>query len=397
MGTSRNHQLATIAVHAADYDSIAPAIPTVPPIHLASSFVFEDYGDLDRVFDDPREGYAYARFGNPTVRSLETMMAKLEAAEACIAYPSGMAAVDGVFGAFLEPGSSAVISRDVYGATLALLRQQYSKIGVMLHEVDATDLEEVRTIAEQVQPRLIHAEVISNPLMKVSDIASLADIAHGVGAVLSIDNTFGTPMLTQPIVHGADVVLHSTTKFIGGHGDVMGGVVSGSLAHITLMRDRARINGSVPGPLDAWLTVRGIHTLHLRMKAHSANALAVAKWLQSDPRIDEVNYPGLNLTELADQFIGDDRGGLVSFEIKGATLESCGRYLEAVKLMKPATTLGDVSTVTLHPARSSHRGFTPEERAQCGIRDNLLRISVGIEAVEDIIADLDQAISAAVR
>ncbi|MCO5225445.1 MAG: aminotransferase class I/II-fold pyridoxal phosphate-dependent enzyme [Thermomicrobiales bacterium] len=396
MGVSENQKLATIAVHAADYDSIAPAIPTVPPIHFASSFVFEDYADLDRVFDDPREGYAYARFGNPTVRSLETVMARLEGAEASIAYPSGMAAVDGVFGVFAQPGSHVIISRDVYGATLGLMRQQYCKLGVTLHEVDATDLDQVREVAAKYKPSLIHAEVITNPLMKISDIAALAEIAHANGAVLSIDNTFGTPMLIRPIELGADIVLHSTTKFIGGHGDVMGGIVSGNLDHITAMRDRARINGSVPGPMDAWLTVRGIHTLHLRMKAHSANALVVARWLESDDRIDVINYPGLQPDHLADQFLSADRGGLLSFEIKGATLESCGRYLEAVKLLKPATTLGDVSSVTLHPARASHRGFTPEERAAWGIRDNLLRVSVGIEDVDDIIADLDQAISAAI-
>ncbi|MCA9833600.1 MAG: aminotransferase class I/II-fold pyridoxal phosphate-dependent enzyme [Thermomicrobiales bacterium] len=389
-------KLATIAVHAADYGSIAPAIPTVPPLHVATAFTFEDYADLDKVFDDPREGYAYARFGNPTVRSLEAMMAALEGAEASIAYPSGMAAVDGVFALYGTPGSHVLISRDVYGATLSLMRQQYAQIGVTLHTVDATDLDDVRAQAEAYKPTLIHAEVISNPLMKVSDIAALAEIAHANGAALSVDNTFGTPILTQPLAHGADVVLHSTTKFIGGHGDVLGGVVSGSLDVITKMRDRARTNGSVPGPFDAWLTVRGIHTLHLRMKAHSANALAVAKWLQADDRIDAVHYPGLEPEHLASQFLSDDRGGLLSFEIRGATLESCGRYLEAVSLLKPATTLGDVSSVTLHPARSSHRGFTVAERADWGIRDNLVRISVGIEDVDDIIADLDQAISAAI-
>lgn len=389
-------KLATIAVHAANYDSIDPAIPTVPPIHLASAFTFADYADLDHAFDDPRESYVYGRFGNPTVRSLETMMAALEGAEAAIAYPSGMAAVDGVFGLYARPGAHVLISRDVYGATLTLLRQYYAPLGVILHEVDVTDLDEVRTLANAVEPTLIHAEVISNPLMKVSDIASLAQIAHETGAALSIDNTFGTPALVRPLDSGADVVLHSTTKFIGGHGDVLGGVVSGSLDAITKMRDRARINGSVPGPFDAWLTVRGIHTLPLRMKAHSANALVVAQWLLDEPRIGAVYYPGLQPEHLADQFLGSDRGGLLSFEVIGATLESCQHYLEHVQLIKPATTLGDVSSVTLHPARSSHRGLTPAEREAWGIHDNLLRLSVGIEDVDDILADLDQAIAAAI-
>lgn len=395
MSESAKYRPATIAVHAADYDSIAPAIPTVPPIHFATAFTFEDVNDLDAVFDNPGAGYAYARFGNPTVRSLEAMMAALEGSEASIAYPSGMAAVNGVFGQFAKPGTSVVISRDVYGATLSLIRQQFAEIGVDVQVVDVTDLDAVRSVVETAKPTLVMAETISNPLMKVTDIAALAEIAHANGAALAIDNTFASPVLCRPLENGADVVLHSTTKYIGGHGDVLGGVVSGSENVITAMRDRARINGAVPGPMDAWLTIRGIHTLHLRMKAHSENALAVAAWLQNDDRIDVVNYAGLDPQNTASQFLGDHRGGMLSFEIKGADSRTCFRYLEEVKLIKPATTLGDVATVTLHPATSSQRGFSPDERVEWGIKDNLIRLSVGIEDANDIIADLDQAISAA--
>ena len=397
MGETAKYQPATIAVHAADYDSISPAIPTVPPIYFATAYTFEDVKDLDAVFDDPRAGYAYSRFGNPTVRSLEAMMAGLEGAEASIAYPSGMAAVNGVFGHYAKPGASVIVSRDVYGATLVLIRQQFTEIGVEVHVVDVTDLDALRSAAAQVKPSLILAETISNPLMKVTDITALAAIAHDNGAALAIDNTFASPVLCRPLELGADVVLHSTTKYIGGHGDVLGGVVSGSEAVITGMRDRARINGAVPGPMDAWLTVRGIHTLHLRMKAHSENALTVAEWLQNDDRIDVVNYPGLDADTLGSQFLSSHRGGMLSFEIKGADIGNCFRYLESTKLIKAATTLGDVSTVTLHPATSSQRGFSADERAAWGIKDNLIRLSVGIEDPIDIIADLDQAISAAMR
>lgn len=391
------HKPATIAVHAADYDDISPAIPTVPPIYFATAYTFKEFSDLDAVFVDPDGSFAYGRFGNPTVRSLESMMAKLEGAEASIAYPSGMAAVNGVFAHYAKPGSSVIVSRDVYGATLGLIRSQYAEIGVEAHVLDVTDLDELRAVAERVKPSLILGETISNPLMKVTDIATLAEIAHANDAALAIDNTFGTPILARPLEHGADVVLHSTTKYIAGHGDVLGGIVSGSREIISEMRGRARINGSVPGPMDAWLTVRGIHTLHLRMKAHSENALRIAEWLQQDDRIEAVNYPGLNPKELAGQFLNDHRGGMVSFEVKGASSEQCSRYLEAVRLIKPAPTLGDVATVTLHPATSSQRGFTPEERAEWGIEDNLLRLSVGIEDVSDIIADVDQAITSAMQ
>lgn len=384
---------ATIAVHAADYDSISPAIPSVPPIYFATAYTFKDTADLDAAFDDPAGSYAYARFGNPTVRSLESMMAALEGAEASIAYPSGMSAVNGIFGHYAKPGTSVLISRDVYGATLSLIRQQYAELGVEIHVLDVTDLDAVREAAARIKPVLVMGETISNPLMKLTDVAALAEIAHENGAALAIDNTFGSPMLCQPLALGADVVMHSTTKYIAGHGDVLGGVISGSKETITRMRDRARINGAVPGPMDAWLTVRGIHTLHLRMKAHSENALAVAQWLQNDPRIDTVNYPGLNPEHLASQFLSEHRGGMLSFELAGATIKDCFRYLECVQMIKPATTLGDVSTVTLHPASSSQRGFTPEERAAWGIKDNLIRLSVGIEDPSDIIADLDQAIS----
>ena len=389
-------QPATLAVHAADYDTISPAIPTVPPIHFATAYTYESVNDLDAVFEDPGAGFAYGRHGNPTVRSLETMMASLEGADATIAYASGMAAVNGVFTQYAKPGTSVIISRDVYGATLSLIRGQYAAAGVDVHIMDVTDLESVRSVAAKIKPALILAETISNPLMKVTDIAALAEIAHANGGALAIDNTFVSPALGRPLEHGADVVLHSSTKYIGGHGDVLGGVVSGSQDIIDEMRRSVIVSGAVPGPMDAWLTIRGIHTLPLRMKAHSENALAVAQWLQDDERIDKVNHAGLDTSYLAAQFLSEHRGGMVSFEVKGAKTPNVFKYMEALELIKPAPTLGDVSSLTLHPVSSSQRGFTPEERAEWGIKENLIRLSVGIEHVSDIIADLDQAISKAV-
>lgn len=395
MSASEKRQPATIAVHGADFGDILPAKASVPPIYFATTYTFEHSADLDAIFEDPNSGFAYGRFGNPTVRSLEQLMNSLEGSDATVAYPTGMAAVNAVFAQFAKPGSHVIVSRDVYGATLSLIRQQYGEIGVTSHILDVTDLDEVRRVTEEFKPTLIHAETISNPLMKVTDIRGLAEIAHANGAVLSMDNTFGTPMLCRPLDIGADVVVHSTTKYLGGHGDVIGGVVSGPSDLIEPMRDRARINGTTPGPMDAFLTIRGIHTLHLRMKAHSENAREVSAWLLQDDRVGAVNYPGIDPDYLADQFIGSDRGGMLSFEIKNGDLAASYRYLESLKLIKPATTLGDAGSVTLVPAASSQRGFSPEERAAWGIGDNLIRLSVGIEDAADIIADIDQALTIA--
>jgi cystathionine gamma-synthase/methionine-gamma-lyase len=305
-----------------------------------------------------------------------------------------MAAVNGVFQQFAKQGDHIIASRDVYGATLTLLETQFRTIGVEPHFVDPKDLDAVRKLAEEVKPSLIYSETISNPLMKVSDIRGLAAIAEGVGAALVIDNTFASPVLSRPTDLGAHLTLHSTTKYLAGHGDVMGGVVSGPKDTITQMRATARINGSVPGPMDAWLTLRGLKTLHLRMREHSRNARIVAEWLRSDPRVTTVNYPGCD-DGPAYQFLSEDRGGMLSFEVDGFGEEQVFRFLETIKVIEPGTTLGDVSSLALYPAKSSQRGLTPEQRQEWGINDNLIRLSVGIEDANDIIADLDQALNSA--
>jgi cystathionine beta-lyase/cystathionine gamma-synthase len=385
---------ATQLVHGGEKIDISPAIPTVSPIHFSTSFVFESADDLDHAFDHPAESYAYARFGNPTVRALETAMAVVENCEAAIAYPSGMAAINGVFQQFAKPGDHVLASRDVYGATLTLLENQFKPNGVIPHYVDPTDLDAVRALAEEVKPTLIYSETISNPLIKVSDIRGLAEIARSVGAALVIDNTFASPVISRPTDLGATLTLHSTTKYLAGHGDVMGGAVSGPKDIIEPMRTTARINGAVPGPMDAWLTVRGMKTLAIRMREHSRNARIVAEWLSNDSRIETVNYPSVD-DGLAAQFLSDDRGGMLSFEVKGFGTNEVFRFLESVRIIEPATTLGDVSSLALYPAKSSQRGLTAEQRAEWGIGDNLIRLSVGIEDANDIIADLDQALEKA--
>jgi cystathionine beta-lyase/cystathionine gamma-synthase len=386
---------ATRAVHGGERMDVRPAIPTVNPIHLSTSYVFESSDDLDAVFVDPSAGYAYGRFGNPTVRALEEAMAAVENAEASIAYPSGMAAINGAFSYLAKPGEHVVVSRDVYGATLTLLNGHFAEMGIFSHFVDITDLVAVQAVAEEVKPKVIYAETISNPLIKIADIRGIVDIGRDCGAKVVIDNTFASPALIRPADLGADLVLHSTTKFLGGHGDVLGGVVSGGIEDVTGLRNIARINGAVPGPFDAWLCSRGLKTLFLRMREHSANAREVVAWLQRDPRIERVYYPGLEDDSLSDQFLSDDRGGMVAFEVTGFGKEEAYRYLESLQLVEPATTLGDVYSLSLYPATSSHRGLSPEQRADWGIGDNLLRLSIGIEDARDIIDDIDQALTAA--
>jgi cystathionine beta-lyase/cystathionine gamma-synthase len=385
---------ATQVVHGGEKLDISPAIPTVAPIHFSTSFVFDSTTDLEKAFEDPTTGYAYARFGNPTVRALEKAIATVERTEAAIAYPSGMAAINGVFQQFAKPGSHVIASRDVYGATLTLMETQFRGQGVTAHWVDPLDLDKISRLAAEHKPSMIYAETISNPLIKVANVRALAEIAKSAGSVLVIDNTFASPVISRPTELGAHLTLHSSTKYLAGHGDVMGGVVAGPKATIDEMRTTARFNGSVPGPMDAWLTTRGMKTLHLRMREHSSNARQVVEWLRNDPRVETVNYPSSD-DALADQFLSEDRGGMLSFEVKGFGQTEVFRFLESTRIIEPATTLGDVSSLALYPSRTSQRGFTAEQKAEWGIGDNLIRLSVGIEDVNDIIADIDQALTRA--
>jgi len=388
---------ATRAVHGGERINIGDAIPTANPIHLSTSYAYGTAEEMDAVFEDPTQGYVYSRYGNPTIRAFESAMAALESTEAALAYPSGMAAIHGVFSLLAKPGNHVIVSRDVYGATMTLLTGHFCEIGVKSTFVDITDLDAVATAARNVQPKVIFAETVSNPLIKVADIRALADIAEETGARLVVDNTFCSPALVRPTDYGAALTLHSTTKFIAGHGDVTGGIVAGPRELINQLRVISRINGAMPGPFDTWLAARGLKTLPLRMHQHSANARAVAEWLANDERIERVYYPGLHDDALAAQFLSEDRGAMLAFEVRGFGQAEVFRYLDALKLIQPAPTLGDVYSLSLYPARTSHRGLTPEQREEFGIRDNLIRLSAGIEAVEDIIADLDQALARAVE
>ena len=394
-----SNRLATRAVHASTRPLHPDYTPTVTAIHPSVTYYYEQMQDLDGVFAGTRQGYVYTRYGNPTTTALEEAVAALEVGETGLAFASGMAAIHiALLATGARAGSAVVAAQDVYGATYALLDQLMRSQGVTVRFVDVADLEAVEAACAELRPVALLVETISNPLLKVADLPALANVAHQHGATLLVDNTFATPCLVQPLNLGADVVIHSATKYLGGHGDVLGGVVVTSETRRADMYELLKLTGPNLGPQQAWLVLRGIRTLPLRMRQHCENGLAVARWLETHPRVSHVNYPGLPSHpqhELAERLFGEQGyGGMVSFDLAGADQHQVFRFFEALHLCIPATTLGDVYTLVLYPAHSSHRALSPEERGRIGIGDGLVRLSVGIEAVEDIICDLEQALDA---
>jgi cystathionine gamma-synthase/methionine-gamma-lyase len=355
--------------------------------------------EMDAVFAGKRPGHVYLRYDSPTVAAFEAAVASLEGSEAAQAYSSGMAAIHAaLLAAGAHAGTGVVAALDVYGATFSLLQRLLTTLGVTARMVDISKPGEVETALKEINAKILYAETISNPLLKVADVASLAAMAHGCGAALLVDNTFASPYLFNPLQNGADYAIHSATKYLSGHGDVLAGVVATSTENRNKLSDLNKLIGGVLGPFEAWLALRGLKTLPLRMRQQCENAQRIAEWLKAQARIVKVNYPGLaNHPQhaLAERmFGGKGFGGVLSFEIAGASQATAYRFMEALKVCLPATTLGDIYSLVLHPATSSHRSLTPEERARVGISDGLVRLSAGIEAAEDILADLEQALAA---
>ncbi len=395
----RHKAFATRAVHAGERVPPADFTPVATPIHPSVGFLYESMDDLDAIFATTREGYVYPRYGSPTLSAFETAMADVEAGEAAMAFASGMAAIHAaLLAAGVRAGTAVVAAMDVYGATFTLLQRLFAELGVKARWVDVTDLKAVEAALAETRPVALIAETISNPLLKVADLPALAGKAHQYGARLLIDNTFASPFLCNPIAHGADFVIHSATKYIGGHGDVMAGVVVTSMENRRTLYELNKLVGGVLGPFEAWLALRGLKTLPLRMRQQCANAQRVAEWLTNQPGIARINYPGLPRHPQHDVahrlFSERGYGGMLSFEIAGADKARVFRFMEALQLCLPATTLGDIYSLVLHPATSSHRSLSPEEREKVGIREGLVRLSVGIEDVDDIVADLSQALEA---
>lgn len=389
----------TRAVHAGERVPLGKHTPVATPIHPSVSYFYESMKNLDAAFEGGQEGYVYLRYGSPTVATFETAVAELEQGEACQAFSSGMAAIHAaLLAAGVRSGTAVLTTLDLYGATTTLLQRLFTEMGVTVRLVDLTDPGALEAVLAKTRPVALLIETISNPLMKVADIPSLATLAHQYGTRVLVDNTFASPYLYNPLLHHADYVIHSVTKYIGGHGDVMGGVVISSTENRKKLNDLNRLVGGVLGPFEAWLALRGCKTLPLRVREQCANAARMAQWLADHPKVDRVNYPGLQnhpQHDLATRLFGKRGfGGMLSFEIAKADRTAVFRFMDSLELCLPAATMGDIYTSVLHPSTASHRSLSPEERAKAGINEGLVRISAGIEDVNDIIADLEQALAA---
>jgi len=393
----RGKAFSTRAVHAGERAPQTGATPVVSPITPSVAYTYEDMDELDQVFANARPGYVYARYTGPAQSAFEAAVASLEEGEAAMAFASGMAAIHAaLLAAGVRAGGSVVAAFDLYGATYSLLVRLFASLGVTTRLVDVGDLAAVEAALKETGPAALVVETISNPLLKVADVPALASLAHRYGAQLLVDNTFATPWLFRPLGAGADYAIHSATKYLSGHGDVLAGVVVTSAANRARLFELNKLVGSVLGPFEAWLALRGLKTLPLRVPAQFATAMKLAAWLAARPEVARVNYPGLPTHPqhaLAERLFGaQGYGGVLSFELKGADRSRAFRFMDALQLCQPATTLGDIYTLVLHPATSSHRSLSEAERAQVGIGEGLVRLSTGIEAPADLLADLDQAL-----
>lgn len=384
---------ATRMAHAGETPIESVTAPLVAPIYQTTVYSYPDIATVDDVYEERRSGYIYARYGMPNHRLLERALADLEGAEDAVATASGMSAITALLFSLLSAGDRIVASAQVYGGTRNLLDRDVSRFGIEVSYVDAHDLAAVRRALER-PANLLYFEAITNPTILVHDIPALAAAAHAAGVPLAVDSTFATPVHCRPIAHGADVVIHSTTKFIGGHNDVSGGVVLGGSTVIERVRRQAIRFGGVGGPFDAWLVLRGLRTLAVRMRQSSANALALAEALRGHPLVERVRYPGLPehpQHDLARRLLAGGFGSMLSVDLRGgrATVERVVRGLDFVAF---AETLGGLGTTVVHPATTSHRSLTPEQHAAVDIDDGLLRFSVGIEDSSDLIAEVLRAL-----
>lgn len=378
----KKRHIATQLVHAGERQPPPAGQPVVTPIYASATFTYDSMQEIDQVFGGEKQGYIYTRYGNPTIGALEEALREIEEGATACAYATGMAAVHAALIACdLKAGSTVLASQDLYGATISLLHSVFTSFGVKTVATDFSDLVEVRKKASEIKAQVLVAETISNPLLKVCDIEAVAEIAREQGARLIIDNTFASPYLRQPLKLGADMVVHSATKYLGGHADVMGGVViSRDEMDRPALFSVMKLVGGVLGVWEAHEILRGLKTLAVRMERQCENARKLAGHLSENPHIGRVHYPGL--------------GALVSIELREGTKDAAFRFMDALQLCLRSTSLGDVFTSVLHPATASHRDVLPARRQELGIVDGLVRISVGIESIDDIIADVEQALSA---
>ena len=368
--------------------------PVIPPVYLTATYKFDTSAELIDVVQH-RSGYIYSRWDNPTVVAVETALAAMEGYTHALGFGSGMAAITTALMAHVKAGDRIVATREIYGGTFELLNAVLKRQGVAAVFVNCDDTAGMlAAIAEG--PAVVYLESPTNPLLRVVDIAPIAAAAHAQGAVVMLDGTFASPVNQHPVDLGVDVVIHSATKYLGGHHDVTAGFVCCNEAHFKAIWTYRKILGGIMDPMSAFLTQRGLQTLELRVMRQNDNAMAVAKFLDAHPKISAVHYPGLPAHpdhEIAARQMSGF-GGMLSFEI-AADFDGTIKVMDRLKKIKLATSLGGVSTLANQPITNTHAALTPEDRAKAGVKENLVRLSVGIEPAADLIADLDQALTIA--
>ena len=390
-------KLETKAVHWGDRRRKSAAFtPTATPIYASSSYLYDSMEQLDRVLGREEEGASYARYDNPTRAALEELVRELENGAGAVACSSGMAALNlAVTAALVDRPRRVLAAAALYGSTTNMLMTVFGAIGVETTFVDICDLAAVEAAVANGKPGAIVMETVSNPLLRVGEMDRIAEIARAAGAVLIVDNTFATPLLVRPLELGAGIVVHSATKYLAGHGDVLGGVLVSDKDNFEPISALARTLGPVMSPFESYLTMRGLKTLPLRIERQCANACKVASWLASHSAIERVYFTGdpthPDSAAIQRLFPKNLYGAMVSFELKDAGREEVFRFMDRLKMIVCGTSLGDVHTMALYPAIASHRELSPKRRHQLGIHDNLVRLSIGIEAADDIVSDLEQA------
>lgn len=386
--------IGTMSIHTGNHKNSFGALAV--PIYQTSTFVFDSAEQGGKRFALEEEGYIYSRLGNPTTAVFEEKIAALEGGEAAVATSSGIGAITSTLWTLLKAGDHVIADKTLYGCTFAYLNHGVAKFGVEVDFIDTSDLELVRKTMKS-NTRVVYLETPANPNMKVVDIKAVAEIAHtNPNTLVVVDNTFATPFCQRPLELGCDVVVHSVTKYLNGHGDVIAGVVISKKEIIDQVRlvGVKDMTGSVLGPTEAFYIIRGMKTFELRMRRHCENAMKVAEYLEAHDKIEKVYYPGLkshNGYEVASKQM-DAFGGILAFELKGG-FEAGKTLLNNVKMAALAVSLGDAETLIQHPASMTHSPYTKEERLAAGITDGLVRLSVGLENIEDIIADLEYGLA----
>ena len=387
---------ATRAIKAATTPPVVEQQANAVPLYLSATFSASDAAELGAISTGSQAGYSYARLDNPTGSALADAIAEVEGAEAARVFASGMGAIHAALASILRTGDRVLATSAIYGSTRSLLLNQFGRLGVTTTFVDATDLAAVDAALALTPTRILYVETISNPTIVVVDVAALAAIAHAHDALLIVDNTFASPYLCRPIELGADLVAESATKFIGGHSDVLAGVVAGSHERIASVRQVEIDTGGTLSPLSAFLVLRGLTTLALRMERHAATARVLAAWLETEPAVQRVLYPGLashpQHALASRQFpIG---GGMLAFEVVGGRIGG-GAFIDALTIPELTASLGSIHTIVAHPPTTTHRQLNDAELAEAGIAGGLLRCSVGLEDLEDLRLDFAVGLAAA--